>query len=92
MYTDDYMRSRGLVRRAEGAGNGGGNCTCGDSCIPQSRWGIAGYPLAGVYAPLQDFTELYCLDAALAAGTLFKQLDLPFTGSACGSRGGGCRG
>jgi hypothetical protein len=48
--------------------------------------------LAGVYAPLQDFTELYSLEAALSAGTLFKQLDLPFTGGSCGTKGGGCRG
>ena len=86
MYTDDYMRSRGLARRAEDAGH------CERYCIPQSRWGIVGNPLAGVYAPLQDFTELYGLEAALSAGTLFKQLDLPFTGSSCGTKGGGCRG
>ena len=90
MYTDG-MPPR-TARRAPDAAP----CPCGcgkraETCIPDSRWGIKGYPLAGVYAPLQEFTELYSPDAALKAGTLFKQLDLPFMGSSC-PKGGGCRG
>ena len=54
-------------------------------------WGLKDYPLAMVYAPLQDFCELYDLDEALKAGTLFKQLDLPFMGESV-VKGGCCRG
>ncbi len=53
-------------------------------------WGLSGYPLASVYAPLQKFCELYDLDTALMRGTAFSELDLPFV---CGdTKGGPCRG
>ena len=41
-------------------------------------WGIAGYPLASVYAPLQEWRDAYGEEEALAHGTLFRELDKPF--------------
>ena len=49
-----------------------------------------GFPLASVYAPTQVFRELYDPDTALEAGTLFKELNLPFMGLSIG-KGGSCR-
>ncbi len=62
-------------------------------CIPNSAWGLKGYPLAAVYAPLQEFDNIYELDAALKSGTLFAELNLPFEGRQIkkGDMGGGCR-
>ncbi len=53
----------------------------------RATWGLTGYPLASVYAPLQNFTELYDIDTALTRGTVFSELDLPFV---CGEQKGGC--
>ena len=39
---------------------------------------LSGYPLAMVYAPDQEFDALYDGEEALARGTLFRELDLPF--------------
>lgn len=64
--------------------NACGSDGCGSSCR-ESSWGLVGYPLASVYAPLQEFDELFDLDTALEKGTIFKQLDLPFLGSKQGS-------
>lgn len=64
----------GTLRRGE-SGNGG-NAVGG---------GLYGYPPAMVYAPIQSFGELYEPDEGLSQGTIFRQLDLPFTGK------GGCR-
>ncbi len=44
-------------------------------------WGLAGYPLAGVYAPLQEWRDAYDEETALARGTLFRELDKPFLGA-----------
>ena len=41
---------------------------------------IDGLPLAMAYVPFQKFNNLYEVDAAFAAGTLFKELDKPFIG------------
>ena len=38
-----------------------------------------GCPLAMVYPVMQTFKNLYEPDAGLARGTLFAELDLPFT-------------
>lgn len=43
-------------------------------------WGLAGYPLASVYAPLQEWRALYDEEKGLAHGTLFAELDKPFLG------------
>ena len=57
---------------------------------PSRTWGLDGYPLASVYAPLQMWREIYDEDAGFHRGTIFKELDLPFV---CGEKkGGNCRG
>ena len=38
------------------------------------------FPLAMAYIPMQKFENLYSLDEALCAGTLYKDLDKPFLG------------
>ena len=63
-------------------------CQHGDTCGDGGAWGLSGYPLASVYAPVQEWKELYDEERALKAGTLFSELDLPFV---CGRNGkGGC--
>lgn len=61
---------------------------------PEERktWGLEGYPLASVYAPLQSFQNLYDADTALKNGTLFAELYLPFMGESVANKGGNCRG
>lgn len=49
--------------------------------IKGKTYGLEGYPPASVYAPLQEFRELYDEEHALQAGTVFAQLDLPFLGN-----------
>ncbi len=49
-------------------------------CPSHSSWGLVGYPLASVYAPLQEWRELYDEEKGLARGTLFAELDKPFLG------------
>jgi hypothetical protein len=51
-------------------------------------FGIEGYPLASMYAPLQNFKDIYDKETALHQGTLFSELDLPFMG--IGVTKGGC--
>ena len=47
------------------------------------------HPLAMVVSPPQAFTDLYEVDAGLAAGTIFAQLNLPFKMAKC-RKGGIC--
>ena len=54
---------------------------------PAQSFGLAGYPLAIVYAPLQAWQGLYDTDTALKKGTLFAELDKPFLGSKGGANG-----
>ena len=63
-------------------------CPKTDTC---KGWGLYNYPLASVYAPLQNFDNLYDLDTALDHGTAFVELDLPFMGD-MRFKGGCCRG
>lgn len=51
---------------------------------PRPSWGLKDYPLASVYAPLQEFADLYDPLTALKKGTLFAGLDLPFMGKTIG--------
>jgi hypothetical protein len=65
---------------------------CHDGCGSSvgSKNGLVGKPLGSVYAPLQDFGDLYEPQKAIERGTLFAELDLPFEGKTV--KGGGCRG
>ena len=81
-----FMRSVGELPQCscEIAGRGCGSAT------KRNTWGIANYPPAMVYSPMQEWRELYDLDTALNRGTIFKELDLPFVGCRkCGVYGGG---
>ena len=67
-------------------------CGCGEP-LASKTYGLRDRPLANVYSPLQDWTEIYDLDTAFKRGTVFKQLDFPFEGDVCdGRKGGGCCG
>lgn len=46
--------------------------------VPIKNFGLHGYPLASVYAPLQDFSDIYDCETGFTKGTIFKSLDLPF--------------
>ena len=40
-------------------------------------------PLAMAYVPWQKWQNIYKPENALCAGTIFQELDLPFTGRRC---------
>lgn len=93
----------GMMARGEsisgGAGNANGGCGCvGESGgvigngYPCGENGVEGRSLAMVYAPLQSWRNVYDPATALRRGTLFRELDLPFTGGEKTDRGGNCRG
>ncbi len=75
----------GLLRNSEGGMMPQKGCADG-IC---GGWGIAGNPLAMVYSPCQAWRGAYTPDVALARGTLFSELDLPFEPSKC-RKGGIC--
>ena len=56
------------------------------SAVNNKSWGLEGYPLGSVYAPLQVWRELYDNETGFSRGTIFKELDLPFL---CANRSGG---
>ena len=58
----------------------------------RETWGLWRYPLASVYAPLQEYRGVFDKDTALLKGTLFSELDLPFMGASIANKGGSCRG
>ena len=87
MYTDDKADFSRMCGRSDG-------CGCeklaegGVPCADRRTWGLVGYPVGMVYAPIQVFDSVYDLDTALKRGTLFGVLDLPFV---CGDKKkGGC--
>ena len=55
-------------------------------------YGLTGYPVGAVYAPIQTFEGIYDPAEALARGTIFAALDLPLSGVPGGTEGGGRRG
>ena len=67
------------------------NPSCDIKCDRRKSWGLEGYPLAMVYAPVQRFDNIYDMDMALIQGTIFGELDLPFMGTSV-TKGGCCRG
>ena len=76
----------------------GTNIGMGSSCryeptvkCPDSKYGLDGYPLAMVYAPVQEWTQLYCESEGLKRGTIFKQLDLPLEVTRKDGKGGFCQ-
>ena len=73
--SDDYLR-----RMLDGGCSQGDEGANGTN-VPQKRsWGLVGdYPLAMVYSPIQEWRELYDNETGLSRGTIFKELDLPFT-------------
>ena len=77
-------------RNTCGCGNGGNDdwSEMGEHCNQSRRFGLEGYPLASVYAPLQEFRNLYDKESALKEGTLFAELNLPFMGRSVTK--GGC--
>ncbi len=71
--------------------NSGNDCSGSTNSTQKKTWGLENYPLASVYAPIQDFDNLYDKETALMKGTLFAELDLPFLGESV-YKGGNCRG
>ncbi len=63
------------------------DCQCGRSSMSMRRDSLAGMPLAMAYVPWQKFEETYDPSTALCQGTIFPELDMPFTGW----KGGNCR-
>ena len=95
MYLEnDQLRTVGLCRLCrdgdanDSRQNDGGGIQCPVAKV--SRWGLEGYPLASMYAPLQNFENLYDHATALSRGTLFRELDLPFEGKSVTKGGCGC--
>lgn len=51
------------------------------SCIQEKETlKLASMPLAMAYVPWQKWQNIYKPENALCAGTIFQELDLPFTG------------
>ena len=92
-----------LQRILDGCSNGNrGSCGNGSRNMPDidipscensgKSYGLKGYPLAMVYSPMQEFDKLYDIDKGFNAGTIFSELDLPFSGRSLKYKGnsGGC--
>ena len=100
MFSNDNMMRNSCVgadlqRLLDGCG--GGSRPVPDIDIPSCEnsgksYGLKGYPLAMVYSPMQEFDRLYELDKGFNAGTIFSELDLPFSGRSLKYKGntGGC--
>ena len=97
MYKDDNMMTNGysetLLRMMNnGRSDDAPSCNIGDrQRCDDKGWGLEGYPLASVFAPLQSFDNLYDAETALKQGTIFAELDLPFMGRTV-QKGGCCHG
>jgi hypothetical protein len=86
-----------LQRILNSSGCNNGNRPSPDIDLPSCEnsgksYGLKDYPLAMVYSPMQEFDRLYDLDRGFVAGTIFTDLDLPFSGRSLKYRGnsGGC--
>ena len=73
--SDDMLR-----RMLDSDGDSGESLTPHTHNKMRKSWGLVDYPLASVYAPLQEFRSLYDRETALHKGTVFSELDLPFMG------------
>lgn len=61
-----------------------------DSRMPREH-DCAGQTPGMAYVPWQHFTKTYDPQKALQAGTIFPELDKPFTGKCMMRQGGRCR-
>ncbi len=78
VYADEFMMRRVMQGGAHGAKRS-------KSETVREEYGV--YPsLAMVYSPVQEWRETYELQTALKRGTLFKELDKPFS-AADGAKG-----
>jgi len=73
---NNTVASRNRYRRT------GGGCGTDNGFLKEET------PLGMVYSPNQQWRELYDPHTALAHGTLFKELDLPFYPTPCNKREG----
>ena len=94
MYKDDNMITNGYsetLLKMMSDGVSAPSCNIGErSKCSDNGWGLEGYPLASVYAPLQEWKDIYEIELGFSRGTIFGELDLPFL---CGEKsGGGCCG
>ena len=88
----DSCSASELQRILSGCGNRPANVDL-PSCENSGKsFGLNGYPLAMVYSPMQEFDKLYELDKGFNSGTIFSELDLPFSGRSLKYKGnsGGC--
>ena len=88
---ENNIRSRGYHSGLSIEMKHQGDCGCDTDISDTRTWGLKGYPLASVYAPLQQFDNLYEIKVALDKGTIFSELDLPFRGESV-AKGGCCCG
>ena len=59
------------------------NMPCQPDCYMREKEGSCScdtYPIGMGYVPWQEFKDLYDPDRGLHAGTIFMELDKPFTG------------
>lgn len=54
----------------------------GERCYmrEQDAYGCGQYPIGMAYVPWQSFKDIYDMERALNAGTIFAELDKPFMG------------
>ena len=58
--------------------------SCSRGCRPQNSDPLNGMEIAMAYVPWQHFTQMYeNLEKGYKAGTIFPELDKPFTGRRC---------
>lgn len=70
-----------LILQLAGLGAPQAGDMMGEQVSPRGdTWGLHGYPLASVYAPLQEWRDAYGEEEALSRGTLFCELYKPFLG------------
>ena len=94
---DNMTRSSCSMSELEKILSGCGNIASANLDLPSceggtNSYGLKGYPLAMVYSPMQEFDKIYELDKGFDAGTIFSELDLPFSGRSLKYKGngGGC--
>ena len=78
MYPDSMINGENQRRQEMPAAPG---------CDARTVFGRCTFPSAMVYTPMQTFDNLYDKDSALRAGTIFRELDLPFHGRSVANGG-----